>query len=225
MSSCPSSLLFPSVHLWRTMHAVMSTRLQALGLSLFAFMVAPLTMAQAATSSATEAQAAGINHSHIPTEIVIDAPGQTPYRAVITPSPKKKTDATPGFPGCETMPAPYTAGLWEITTVSHNSRMPQPITARIKRCITARDARNACGLNQFSLNRNHDCRITSLQVSGNTAHWGMQCANTHFSAEGKGESVFSSDAYRGKFEMHGRMQEKSLQMITTFSGRRLGDCH
>lgn len=169
----------------------------------------------------------GVNNSRTPTEIQVTVPGQPAYTTTIPPLPasKKKLPVQgAGFPGCEAMKAPYRAGLWEITSVSNNSMMLQPITAKVKRCVTDRDARNACGLNQLSGGRNRDCQISAMQVSGNTASWSMKCDSPHFTGQGNGQSTFSDDAYQGRFDMTATMQGTPMQMNTTFTGKRLGNC-
>ena len=125
---------------------------------------------------------------------------------------------------CSQVKAPYRAGLWEITSVSNNSMMPQPVTAKIKRCVTERDTQNACGLNQLAGGRNRDCQIKDMRISGNTATWTMHCNNPQFIADGTGQSTFSADAYQGKFSMSATTQGTHMQMSTTFTGKRLGNC-
>jgi hypothetical protein len=172
-----------------------------------------------------------VNNSRTPTEIQISVPGQPSYTTVIPPTalppaPRKSvagTAATPA-PACAHMKAPYRSGLWEITSVSNNTLMPQPVTARIKRCVTERDAQNACGLNQLSGGRNRDCQIVDMQVSGNTATWSMTCDGSHFTGQGSGKSTFTADEYHGTFDMTASLQGNTMQMNTTFTGKRLGVC-
>lgn len=191
--------------------------------------------APAAATSAPAAEApirmppvSGINNSRTPTEIQISVPGQPSYTTVIPPAPPaRKNVIVPtgaAAPACAHMKAPYRSGLWEITSVSNNTLMPQPVTAKIKRCVTERDAQNACGLNQLSGGRNRDCQIADMQVSGNTATWSMTCEGTHFSGQGSGKSTFTADAYHGSFDMTASMQGNTMQMNTTFTGKRLGNC-
>lgn len=173
----------------------------------------------------------GVNNSRTPTEIQISVPGQPSYTSVIQPTalpaaPRKNITGTTAAtaPACAHMKAPYRSGLWEITSVSNNTLMPQPVTARIKRCVTERDAQNACGLNQLSGGRNRDCQIVDMQVSGNTATWSMTCDGSHFTGQGSGKSTFTADEYHGTFDMTASLQGNSMQMNTTFTGKRLGVC-
>lgn len=167
----------------------------------------------------------GINNSRTPTEIQISAPGQPAYSTSIPPSRKKALPAQPsGDMACMRIKAPYRSGLWEITSFSSNSLMPQPITAKVKRCITERDAQNACGLNQLSGGRNRDCHITDMQVADGNANWTMTCDSPSFNGHGSGHSTFTADSYQGTFDMEARMQGTPMQMKTVFSGKRLGNC-
>lgn len=168
----------------------------------------------------------GENNSRTPTEIQVSEPGQPSYIMVIPPAKttRKSIPVQGKAPACASMKAPYRAGLWEITSISNNSLMPQPITAKIKRCVTERDAQNACGLNQLAGGRNRDCQLVDMQITTTTATWGMRCESAHFTAQGSGQSTFTADAYHGKFDMSASMQGTPMQMNTTFNGRRLGNC-
>jgi hypothetical protein len=168
----------------------------------------------------------GVNNSKTPTEIQVSQPGQPSYIMVIPPAKTtaKVQSGSAKEPACASLKAPYRAGLWEITSVSNNSLMPQPITAKIKRCVTERDAQNACGLNQLTGGRNRDCQLVDMQISSNTATWGMRCDSPHFTAQGNGQSTFTADAYHGSFNMSASMQGTPMKLNTTFNGRRLGNC-
>lgn len=167
----------------------------------------------------------GTNNSRTPTEIQITVPGQPSYSTTIPPAPKKAAaTALPSDAACLRMKAPYRSGLWEITSVSSNSLMPQAITAKVKRCITERDAQNACGLNQLSGGRNRNCHITDMQVNDGSANWAMICDSPAFTGQGSGHSTFTADNYQGTFDMRASMQGTPMQMSTTFSGKRLGNC-
>lgn len=167
----------------------------------------------------------GINNSRTPTEIHITAPGQPAYSTSIPPARKKVLPtSSSGDAACMRMKAPYRSGLWEITSVSSNSLMPQAITAKVKRCITERDAQNACGLNQLSGGRNRDCHITDMQVIDGNANWTMACDSPSFNGQGSGHSTFTADSYQGTFDMQASMQGTPMQMNTTFNGKRLGNC-
>ncbi len=167
----------------------------------------------------------GTNNSRTPTEIQISVPGQPGYSTTIAPAQKKALPTAPSADAaCMRMKAPYRSGLWEITSVSSNSLMPQPITAKVKRCITERDAQNACGLNQLSGGRNRDCHITDMNVGDGRADWTMTCDSPSFNGQGSGHSTFTADSYQGTFDMRASMQGTLMQMSTTFSGKRLGNC-
>lgn len=166
----------------------------------------------------------GTNNSRTPTEIQVTVPGQPSYSTTIPPSRKPVATPAPANAACMGMKAPYRSGLWEITSVSSNSLMPQPITARVKRCITERDAQNACGLNQLSGGRNRDCQISDMQISEGSARWAMTCEGSTFNGHGNGHSTFTADAYQGTFDMRATMQGTPMEMNTTFSGKRLGNC-
>ncbi len=167
----------------------------------------------------------GTNNSKTPTEIQIMVPGQPTYSTTIPPSRKAATALPlPGNAACMRMKAPYRSGLWEITSVSSNSLMPQAITAKVKRCITERDAQNACGLNQLSGGRNRDCHITDMQIGEGDARWSMSCDSASFNGQGNGHTTFTADAYQGTFDMRATMQGTPMEMNTSFSGKRLGNC-
>lgn len=167
----------------------------------------------------------GTNNSRTPTEIQVTAPGQPGYSTTIPPTRKKAVPiASASDAACMRMKAPYRSGLWEITSVSINSLMPQSIMSKVKRCITERDAQNACGLNQLSGGRNRDCHITDMQVADGNANWTMTCDSPSFNGQGSGHSTFTADSYQGTFDMQASMHGTPMQMNTTFSGKRLGNC-
>lgn len=203
--------------------------INATRMSLHLLLATALLPAYAAEASATPIRMSpvnGVNNSKTPTEIQVSQPGQPSYIMVIPPAQtgKKMPPAKGAVPACASMKAPYRAGLWEITSVSNNSLMPQPITAKIKRCVTGRDAQNACGLNQLTGGRNRDCQLVDMQITRNAATWGMRCDSPHFTAQGSGQSTFTADEYHGSFNMSASMQGTPMQLNTTFNGRRLGNC-
>lgn len=102
--------------------------------------------------------------------------------------------------------------------------MPQPITARIKRCVSERETQNACGLNQLAGGRNRDCQLVDMHIENNKATWAMRCNGERFSAKGHGESTFLADSYQGSFTMDASMHGKPMRIDTTFVGQRLRNC-
>jgi hypothetical protein len=165
-----------------------------------------------------------INHSRIPTEIQINAAGQAPDSNTSRARKKMPSTRQSGDAECLRMKAPYRSGLWEITSVSSSSRMPQPITAKVTRCITERDAQNACGLNQLSGGRNRNCHIADMQIADGRANWIMTCDSPSFNGQGTGHTTFTADSYEGKFDMQASMQGVPMQMNTIFKAKRLGNC-
>lgn len=140
------------------------------------------------------------------------------------PTNTKATPAPAAKPACTSMKAPYRSGLWEIISTSNNSLMPQPITARIKRCVSEHETQNACGLNQLAGGRNHDCQLVDMHITNNKATWSMRCDGERFNAKAHGESTFLADSYHGSFSMNTTMQGKPMQINTTFVGQRLRNC-
>jgi hypothetical protein len=64
------------------------------------------------------------------------------------------------------------------------------------------------------------CEITDIQVQGDTVTWSITCDSQGGVMTGTGESTYHGDTFEGTSEMH--MQ--GMDITTTMSGKRIGDC-
>jgi hypothetical protein len=67
---------------------------------------------------------------------------------------------------------------------------------------------------------NPKCGWRSSKTKGNTVTWTMECSNPGGKMTGKGKVTYQKESMSGTMTMEG----PGMQMISKFSGRRLGPC-
>jgi hypothetical protein len=64
------------------------------------------------------------------------------------------------------------------------------------------------------------CEMKDMKTEGNTVSWTMICTNPGGKMTGKGKVTYQKESMSGTMTMEGQ----GMQMISTFSGRRIGPC-
>lgn len=108
-------------------------------------------------------------------------------------------------------------GKWEITTKMEMPGMPMnmpPMTHT--QCLTKED------LVPQSSQSGDDCKITNIEVSGNTVTWVMQCNGQGGETKGTGEIIYSGTSFKGTIKLI--MVQSNMQMTNHIKGSRIGDC-
>jgi len=108
--------------------------------------------------------------------------------------------------------------LWEVTSKMEMPGMPFAMPGHTSRiCIkkgNENDPKNA-----IPKDKDQDCKMTDIRISGNTSSWKMKCAGEHPMA-GSGEMTRGDGTYKGKMKMH----SEDGDMMMTYEGRRIGTC-
>lgn len=129
--------------------------------------------------------------------------------------------------GVHAAPPTMKPGQWEIETrmQMNGGGMQMPgQTVTIKHCIKPEDVRpNDPTMYQGKQDKN--CKLDSMSQTGNGVKWKVTCQG-QFSGTGEGEVTMASEnAYQGKMTMNADMGgHGTMSMITSFNGKRLGDC-
>lgn len=106
-------------------------------------------------------------------------------------------------------------GLWEITSKVNVPGMQLPAHT-VTQCLTSQD------LVPKSSQPNTECRITDSKVVGDTVSWTMKCSGQGGEMTATGRITYHGDSFNGSMEM--TMSDGGMKMVTTMSGRRIGDC-
>jgi hypothetical protein len=109
-------------------------------------------------------------------------------------------------------------GRWEITTEMEMPGMPMkmpPMTHT--QCLTKED------LVPQSSQSGDECKITNVEVSGDTVTWVMQCKGQGGETKGNGEMIYSGTSFKGTIKMI--MVQSNMQMTSNIKGSRIGNCN
>jgi hypothetical protein len=108
--------------------------------------------------------------------------------------------------------------LWEVTVRMEMPGMPAAMPATTQRmCIP-----KAASDDQY-VPRQGDCTITESRRSGNMHRYKMRCAGKDAFAS-EGEITHTKDAYEGRARMSANVDGSAMEMMQTFSGRKVGAC-
>lgn len=108
-------------------------------------------------------------------------------------------------------------GKWEITTETEMVGMPMkvpPVTHT--QCITAED------LVPQSEGESNECKVSDVNVSGDTVSWKIVCSGQGGAMEGTGKITYSGDRMEGTMDMV--IKGAGMNVKNKISGRRIGDC-
>ena len=108
--------------------------------------------------------------------------------------------------------------LWEVTMKMEMPGMPMAMPAQTHRLCLAKQA----GDEQY-VPRNPDCKVTESRRTGSAQRYKMVCTGKDPMTV-EGEITHAKDAYNGRSRMTGKMEGRDMEMMQTFSGRKVGDC-
>ena len=116
--------------------------------------------------------------------------------------------------------ANFKDGLWEITsTMTMEGMAVGSQTSTVKQCMRSD--------NPVPANKNNNCKIDNLNISGNTVQWKMTCDDP------QGGKVLSNGkmTYENGTSFYGTMEtkfsgaEQEMKMQSDMRGRYLGPCN
>lgn len=110
-------------------------------------------------------------------------------------------------------------GMWEITSSSTMSLMPQAQTRTQRECINAEDSDPV-----RLMAKQPGCELLERQIEKQTLRWRMRCSMEEGEATAAGEFILDGDSARGKMVMEMSMQNMPVTMEMQWRGRRIGDC-
>lgn len=108
--------------------------------------------------------------------------------------------------------------LWEVTLKMEMPGMPMAMPAQTNRVCLAKQASD-----ESYVPRQGDCKVTESRRTGNTQRYKMVCSGKDPMTI-EGEITHAKDAYSGRSRMTGKMEGQSMEMMQTFSGRKVGEC-
>ena len=111
-------------------------------------------------------------------------------------------------------------GQWQITTTMFSPILPGPQTKTGTQCVTPEDVKNP--RRAIDKRLQSDCRAVSLRQSGDTYTWEVFCTQSGMS--NKGTIRYGRGTMSGESRTTTNVTGEMLQMITKFSGKRLGPC-
>jgi len=108
-------------------------------------------------------------------------------------------------------------GKWEITSKVEMPGMPMKMAPTVMtHCYTKEDVKDR---KNVVSNKNNDCKVTDMKVSGNKVTWKMKCTGKS-KGTFSGVTVFGSDYYNSTMNM----QSEGYNMTTKVKARRIGNC-
>jgi hypothetical protein len=119
-------------------------------------------------------------------------------------------------------PLPATAqgtdDLWEVTTKMEMPGMPMAMPPQTVRQCLAKGAKDA-----DYIPRGQNCRVVDSRRTGNRIAFKMVCTGTD-AMEATGEVTVGAESYDGRVQMVMHKDGESLNMSSTFTGKRIGAC-
>lgn len=111
--------------------------------------------------------------------------------------------------------------LWEITTKMEMAGMPMAMPGMTNQSCLPKNRASEEAL--VPKDKNSDCKMDSMQQSGNKTVFKMSCSGKN-PMTGNGEIEKSADTYRGMMHMVGKMEGQDIDMTQNFSGKKIGSC-
>lgn len=111
---------------------------------------------------------------------------------------------------------------WEISAAVEITGMPMPMSITPK-VVSVCVPEGQMG-NENMIPEKDGCRVSSFHTAGNTSTFNMQCPPPQ-NISGQGRFVRQGpDAYSGVLNATGNLNGVTVQMKTTYNGRRVGAC-
>ena len=108
--------------------------------------------------------------------------------------------------------------LWELTLKMEMPGMPMAMAPQVHRMCVAK-AHN----DEDMIPKRGNCRMLDSRRTGNKVSYRMSCTGKE-PMEVTGETTYGTDAYEGRMRMTTTSGGQSMEMMQTYSGRRVGDC-
>ena len=108
--------------------------------------------------------------------------------------------------------------LWEVTTKMEIPGMPMAMPAQTNRVCVAKN-----GKDDDYVPKRENCKVLENKRTGNKLTYKMACAGKDPMTV-DGEMTFGSGSYEGRMKMSGKMEGQQMDMMQTYSGKRIGDC-
>ena len=109
--------------------------------------------------------------------------------------------------------------LWEVTTKMEMPGMPFAMPAQTSK-ICMKKGNEKDPNNAVPKNRDQDCKMGDVKVSGNKSSWTMKCDGMN-QMTGEGEMTRGEGTYSGKTIMHA-IDGGEMKMV--YEGKRVGTC-
>jgi Protein of unknown function (DUF3617) len=109
--------------------------------------------------------------------------------------------------------------LWETTMKMEMPGMPMQMPAQTSRTCVAKGANDET----FVPKRQGECRTVDSKRTGSKYTFKMVCDGKN-RMTGDGEITFGNGTYDGRMQMTGTMEGQPVNMIQTYTGKRVGNC-
>lgn len=107
---------------------------------------------------------------------------------------------------------------WEITNKMEMKGMPFAMPAQTNKVCLPVGAEKDPQRTQ----KDSDCQMTDIKTSGNTVRWKAKCVENGEAMTGEGESTHERDSFHGNTRMKGKSGGEPVEMVSSFSGKRIG---
>ena len=111
------------------------------------------------------------------------------------------------------------AGSDELWEVSATMEMPGVVMPAHTSKVCMKKGKVQDPNNAVPKNRNQDCKMIDVKMSGNKSSWKMKCGGEN-PMTGDGEITFGHGTYSGKMNMH----SEGGDMTMAYTGKRIGTC-
>ncbi|MBN1142527.1 MAG: DUF3617 domain-containing protein [Deltaproteobacteria bacterium] len=110
-------------------------------------------------------------------------------------------------------------GLWEITSEVKMPGMPMAIPPMThQQCIKKSDLATTM---PSSGPESQECTTRNLSIRGNSISYDVECGSGESATKAHAVFTYEGDTMKGTMKTTG---PEGMQMTTTFTGRRVGDC-
>lgn len=114
----------------------------------------------------------------------------------------------------------FNPGNYTVTSSVQMPGMPEgtipPQT--MTQCVTEKDP---IPKNDASV---QGCDITNIEQKNNTVSWEMECQQQGTTMKSQGHVTYAGDSFNGSVTMNMGPQAGNMTVITTMTGKRVGDC-
>ncbi len=108
--------------------------------------------------------------------------------------------------------------LWEVTTKMEMPGMPMAMPPQAVRQCLAKGSKD-----DAYIPRQQNCRVVESQRTGNRIAFKMVCSGAD-AMEATGDVTVAAESYDGRMKMVMRRDGQSMEMSSTFTGKRVGAC-